>query len=114
MSHETIDAERLTIYCTETDHRGSRPLAEWLVDQAKERGLAGVTVFRGSIGFGRHRRVHAQHLLSIVNELPVVVEAVDEPAKIEGFLDTVGAALDGYTYIREPVRWHRPARRTDR
>lgn len=109
MAHETVEAERLTIYCTETDHRGSRPLAEWLVDLAKERGLAGVTVYRGSIGFGQHRRIHAQHLLSIVNELPVTVEMVDEVGKIEGLIEAAGEALAGYTFVREPVRWHRPA-----
>lgn len=113
MAHETVEAERLTIYCTETDHHGSRPLAEWLVDLAKERGLAGTTVFRGSIGFGQHRRIHAQHLLSIVNELPMAVEVIDEAAKIEALLEAAGEALDGYTFIREPVRWRRPVRRAD-
>lgn len=113
MAHQTVEAERLTIYCTETDHRGSRPLAEWLVDLAKQCGVAGVTAFRGSLGFGQHRRVHAQHLLSLVNELPVMIQVVDTAERIDALLEAAGEALDGYTFVREPVRWHRPRRRAD-
>lgn len=111
MAHETAEAERLTIYLTETDRRGSRPMAEWLIDLAREQGMAGATAFRGWVGFGRRRRIHAQHLLSIVNELPVIVQVVDEADRIERFLAAAGGALDRYTYLREPVLWHRPAGR---
>lgn len=108
MTHTAIDAQRLSVYCTQTDRREHRPLHEWLVDQALRHDLAGATVDQGVVGFGRHRRLHTQHLLTLADDLPVVVEIIDEPVKIEAFLDSLEDALQGYTYICEPVRWHRP------
>jgi hypothetical protein len=108
MTHTAIDALKLSVYCTQADRREHRPLYEWLVDQALRQELAGATVRQGVIGFGRHRRLHTQHLLTLADDLPVVVELIDEPAKIEAFLDSLDDALAGYTYLRETVRWHRP------
>ncbi len=108
MSHEAIDAQRLTLYCTETDRHGGRPLYEWLTDQALDQALAGVTVHGARSGFGRHRRMHHQRLLSISDDLPVIVELIDTAERIDAYLAAVSATLVGYTFTREPVQWHRP------
>ncbi len=89
---------------------GDQPLFEWLVQLALERELGGATVSKGLAGFGRHHRLHHQHLMSLMDQLPAVVQMIDEPAKIDAYLDATGDALTGYTYIREKVRWHRPGR----
>lgn len=108
MSHQVVQAQRLSIYCTEGDRRGRRPLYEWLVDLALRRGLGGATVRRALSGFGRHRRLHDQHLLSIAGDLPVVLEIIDTTENIDAYLDAAGDGLRGYTFIRENVKWHKP------
>jgi len=112
MSHTSTEAERLTIFCTETDRHGSRTLHEWLVALAKEKGLAGATAVRADVGFGQHRRLHHHHLISLTEQLPMIVQIIDTAQKIDAYLDAAGEALRGYTYIRENVRWHRPQSRS--
>ena len=50
------------------------------------RGIAGATVIRGIEGYGSHRQVHSTHILSLSIDLPVVVEAIDEDARIRAVL----------------------------
>jgi PII-like signaling protein len=49
-------------------------------------GLAGATVFRGLEGFGAHSRVHTAKILRLSSDLPIVIEIVDTPDKIEQFM----------------------------
>jgi hypothetical protein len=104
-----MQAERLTIYCTQADRHGNAALYEWLVSQALELDMGGATVTHAMLGFGQHRRLHYEHLLTLADDLPVVVQLIDEAVKIEAYLDHTAGALRGYTYIRESVRWHQPS-----
>jgi len=108
MDHKEIEAERLTIYCTETDRYGTAALYEWLLSEALELELAGATATRAVAGFGQRHRMHHQHLLSLSDTLPVMVQVIDTAANIDRYLDKVAGALIGYTYIRERVRYHQP------
>ena len=108
MAHQIIEAERLTTYCTEMARFEGRPLFEWLTQKAAELEMAGVTVHKAVAGFGRHRRMHHQHLLSISDDLPMSVEIIDISERIGTFLQAAEEALADHTYIREKVRWHRP------
>ncbi len=65
------------------------PLYEAIVQRARERGLAGATVLRGVEGFGAHSRIHRASILRLSEDLPIVVEIVDERAKIESFLEEI-------------------------
>ena len=80
------EAEILRIFVGESDKFSGRPLYEVLVETAKKNGLAGATVVRGMCGFGAHSRLHTAKVLRLSEDLPVVVEIVDTPAKIEAFL----------------------------
>jgi hypothetical protein len=82
------EAYLLRIFIGESDKLNGKPLYEWLVSQAKNRGLAGATVLRGLMGFGAHTRViHTFKIERLSEDLPIVLEIVDSREKIEEFLD---------------------------
>jgi hypothetical protein len=85
----------LRIFIGENDKADGRPLYKVLVEEAREQGLAGATVFRGMLGFGANSRIHTSQILRLSEDLPVVIEIVDSEEKINAFLPR----LDGL--IRE-------------
>jgi PII-like signaling protein len=85
------DAMLLRIYLGEDDKFQHQPLYEAIVLKARERQLAGATVLRGPMGFGRSSHLHTAKILRLAENLPVVVEIVDSEEKIRGFLP----ALEG-------------------
>jgi hypothetical protein len=81
------DGYLLRIFIGESDKVNGRPLYEWLVTQAKERGMAGATVLRGIMGFGAHSKIiHTFKIERLSEDLPIVLEIVDSQEKIEEFL----------------------------
>ena len=80
------DGYLLRIFVGESDRHGHRPLYEEIVLKAREAGLAGATVLRGVMGFGRHSLIHTTKILRLSEDLPMVVEVVDSREKIEKFL----------------------------
>jgi PII-like signaling protein len=85
------EAKLLRIFIGESDRYGGRPLYEAIVLEAKKRGLAGATVFKGFMGFGAHSFIHTAKVLQLSQDLPVMVEIVDSEEKIRDFL----SVLDG-------------------
>lgn len=79
----------LRIYIGEQDKHEGRPLYRVLTETARSRGLAGCTVTRGLLGYGAASRIHEASILAISEQLPMIVEIVDEPEKIESFLPIV-------------------------
>jgi len=80
------EGQLLRIFIGESDRWQGQPLYEALVQEARRRGLAGATVFRGFEGFGAHSRVHTARILRLSEDLPVLVEIVDAEEKIQAFL----------------------------
>ena len=76
----------LRIFIGEQNKFEGKPLYEWLVINAKKRGLAGATVTRGIMGFGANSRVHTSKILRLSLDLPIIVEIVDTSEKIKNFL----------------------------
>src|SRR6476660_6369958 len=94
------DGYLLRIFVGESDKHGHIPLYEAIVLKAREAGLAGATVVRGVMGFGRHSVVHTAKILRLSEDLPMVVEIVDSLAKIDAFLPTLdGMIKDGLVTI---------------
>lgn len=85
------EAELLRIFIGESDKHAGRPLYEVIVEKARQRGLAGATVLRGTLGFGANSRIHTAKILRLSEDLPMVIEIVDEPGRVADFL----AELDG-------------------
>lgn len=81
------DGLLLRIFVGEADRYDKRPLYEWIVTEAKTQGLAGATVLRGLMGFGPHSRViHTFKIERLSEDLPIIIELVDRPEKVESFL----------------------------
>ena len=80
------DGYLLRVFVGEGDRHGHRPLYEAIVLKAREAGLAGATVLRGVMGFGKHSLIHTAKILRLSEDLPMVVEVVDSREKIERFL----------------------------
>ncbi len=80
------EARRLSIFIGEQDRHDHKPLATEIVHRAHEAGLAGATVLRGVEGYGSSNALHTTRLLSLSNDLPIVVVIVDEAARIDAFL----------------------------
>ena len=83
----------LRIFLGEADKHEGRPLYEWLVLRARERGLAGATVTRGLMGFGAHSRLHTFKIERLSLDLPIVVEIVDTREKLEAFLAEIDPVI---------------------
>ena len=85
------EGKLLRIFVGEADRWEGKPLYQAIVEAARQRGLAGATAWKGFMGFGANSRVHTAKVLRLSEDLPVVIEIVDAPEKIEEFLPT----LDG-------------------
>jgi PII-like signaling protein len=94
----------LRIYIGESDRWHGKSLHQALVEESKRQGLAGATVMQGIMGYGAHSSIHMARLVDISPDLPIVVELVDEEAKIEAFLPTVEQMVDGGMVTLEHVQ----------
>jgi PII-like signaling protein len=108
------EGKLLRIFIGEADRWHGGPLYEAIVLEARKRGLAGATVMKGFMGFGAHSRIHTAKLLELSQDLPIVIEIVDAPDKIEAFMpdleEMVGDGL--ITLERAEVLLYRPSRET--
>ena len=98
------DALLLRIFLGESDRHDGRPLYESIVLKAREAHLAGATVLRGPMGFGKSSRLHTAKILRLSLDLPLVIEIVDSEAKIGAFLPTLDAMMQGGLVTLEKVQ----------
>lgn len=97
------EAQRLRIYTGENDKHQGRPLYEVLLEEARRRGLAGATVLRAVAGFGANSRVHTATILRLSEDLPLIVEIVDQAERIEAFLPFLDLVMKEGLVTRESV-----------
>ncbi|HLF69646.1 MAG TPA: DUF190 domain-containing protein [Actinomycetota bacterium] len=84
------DGRLLRIFIGESDTWHGKPLYEAIVEKLRAEGLAGATAIRGVEGFGAHSRLHTSRILRLSQDLPIVIEVVDKPERI----DTIIPMLD--------------------
>lgn len=80
------EARLLRVFIGESDKFEGRPLYQVIVERARRRELAGATVLRGYLGFGANSRIHSARVLRLSEDLPMVIEIVDEPERINAFV----------------------------
>ncbi len=80
------EAKLLRIFIGDSDKIGNISVYEKIVLEAKKIGLAGATVFKGFMGFGQSSRLHTTKILRLSEDLPIIIEIVDEYYKIDKFL----------------------------
>ncbi len=85
-------------------HRGA-PLYEWLLAQAKQRGIAGGSAFRAIAGFGRHGVMSEQHFFELAGQLTVLVEFVVSESQAEELLRIVREDGARLFFARFPVEF---------
>ena len=91
----TEDAVLLRIFIGEDDRYEGQALHQAIVLKAREMHLAGATVLRGAVGFGRSSRLHTARILRLSEDLPVVIEIVDAKQKIDAFLPVLDPMMSG-------------------
>jgi PII-like signaling protein len=98
------EAVVLRIIIGESDRHHHHPLYEVIVLKARESHLAGATVLRGAMGFGKSSRLHTAKILRLSMDLPIVIEIVDSEEKIRAFLPTLDGMLGGGLVTMEKVQ----------
>ena len=98
------DAVLLRIFLGESDHWEHKPLYEAIVLAAREAHLAGATVLRGPMGFGKSSRLHTTKILQLSMDLPLVIEIVDSEEKINAFLPVLDQMIGGGLVTMEKVK----------
>jgi len=98
------DAMLLRIFFGEDDKFEGRPLHEAIVMAAREAHLAGATVLRGPMGFGRSSHVHTTKILRLSQDLPLIIEIVETEAAIKAFLPTLDRMIGSGLVTLEKVQ----------
>jgi uncharacterized protein len=88
------EAKLLRIFIGESDKHQSTPVYEKIVLEARKSGLAGATVFKGIMGYGNSSRIHTSKILRLSEDLPLIIEIVDENSKIEEFLPVINRLFE--------------------
>jgi len=94
---------RLRIYCSDDHLVAGRPIHEAIVERAQQLGLAGATVLRGVMGFGSDSHIHTAKVLRLSSGLPLIVEVVDQPDRIEDLLGALESLELNCLVTLEPV-----------
>ena len=115
MDHDLSGAAKLLrIYIGESDRWHGRALSTAIIEMLRREGIAGATVLRGVEGFGANSRIHTAHILRLSEDLPLVIEVVDQVERIEAVLPTIDEMVsDGMVTLSdvEVVHYrHRRAR----
>jgi PII-like signaling protein len=82
-------AKMMRIYIGESDKWRDKPLHLALVEAMRANDIAGVTVYRGILGYGAHRRVHKDRALQLSHDCSIMLSAIDTEEKIRAFLPLV-------------------------
>jgi len=101
--HIPQDAVLLRIFIGESDRWEHKPLYEAIVLRARELHLAGATVLRGPMGFGKSSHLHTSKILRLSTDLPLVIEIVDSEEKINSFLPELEKMVGGGLVTLERV-----------
>lgn len=94
----------LRIFIGEDDDLQGSPLYEKIVLKARELKLAGATVLRGPMGFGKSSHLHTAKILRLSLDLPMVIEVVDSEEKIQQFLPVLDQMMSGGLVTLERVQ----------
>ncbi len=106
-------AKLLRIYIGEADKWHGKPLATAIVERLRAEGMAGATVTRGVEGFGANSRIHSAHVLRLSEDLPLVIEVVDNTNAIERVLPTIDEMVgDGLVTLADVEVVHYRAARS--
>jgi PII-like signaling protein len=102
----TLDgtAKKLTVYVGSQDTWRGRNLAAAIVERCRELGLAGATMTRGHMGFGKNSLIHRAHILGLSDDMPERIEVIDRPDKISAALPVLEEMVGGGLIVVQEVQ----------
>ena len=92
------------VFIGESDTWQGQPLYRAIVLKARELGLAGATVLKGPMGYGANSRVHTTKFIELSTDMPIIVEIVDSPEKVQSLLPFLDEAVTEGLITIEEVR----------
>ena len=101
------DGMRVVVFLTEDDRAGHRGLHQVILERARDEGIAGATLWRGIEGFGSSGNIRTNRFPDSTTGLPLVLEFIDSPARIESFLPALAELAPRSLVTREPVQMSR-------
>lgn len=96
-------AQRLTIMVGETNMWHHTPLYHEIIARAHSAGIAGASAFRGLEGYGASNHIHTTRILSLSDDLPLVIVIVDAAERISALLPQLEELLEGGLVVIEDV-----------
>ncbi len=96
-------ATRLTIFVGESHQYHHHPLYTEIVHRAHRAKLAGAAVFRGIEGYGSAGTIHTTRILSLGDDLPIMVVVIDSEQRVRDFVDALEGLVSRATCVIEPV-----------
>lgn len=85
----------MRVFVDESQTHNGLPAYERLVTAARDAGLAGATAIRGISGFGHKRHIHSTKVFQVAEHVPIVVEIVDSPEKVNAFVPEAAKIAPG-------------------
>lgn len=79
-------AKMMRILVGENDRWRGKPLYEAIVQSLRANDLAGVTVYKGILGYGANRRIHKESTLSLSHDAPVLISVIDTEEKLLAYV----------------------------
>lgn len=98
MMSQIAESYILRIYAGSTDQVNQQPLYEYLVFQAKKKGIAGATAIKGIMSYGASSVIHSHKFWEVSDKVPVIVEMVDEKTKLLDFYEIIRPTLESMRY----------------
>lgn len=95
LGDDAANGRLLRIFLGEDDRVAGVPAARAVVELARQLGMAGATVLRGSLGYGANSAIHRPELWRLSGDLPVVIEIVDREDRIDALLSQLESRLEG-------------------
>lgn len=93
----------LRIYVREEDRFGGIPLYKKILELAKEKGIAGATIFRAIMGYGPSRKIRTLSFADLSSNLPILIEIVDTEEKIKKFLEEINDLVKHGLITLQPI-----------
>lgn len=87
-------AKMMRIYIGEADRWRDKPLYKALVEAMRANDIAGVTVYRGILGYGARRHMHKDKALHLSHACSIMLSAIDTEEKLRSFLSLIDQMVE--------------------
>jgi PII-like signaling protein len=84
----------LRIYIDTLDKYNDNPLFEEILKEVKKEHLAGATVIKAIAGLGAFTEMRSFKVWALAQELPLVIEIIDDEEKIRTFIERIDTMID--------------------